>query len=42
MNQYPHDHPLWADINFTPEWLYQSVQSEAAQAARASITGAHL
>jgi len=42
MNQYPHDHPLWADINFTPEWLYQSVQQEAAESARARSTGAHL
>ena len=26
MNQYPQDHPLWLDVNCTPEWLYQYIQ----------------
>ncbi len=34
MQQYPADHPLWSDINFTPEWLYQSIRQEAAAASR--------
>ena len=34
MQQYPADHPLWSDINFTPEWLYQSIRQEAAAAPR--------
>ena len=34
MQQYPAEHPLWSDINFTPEWLYQSIRQEAAAASR--------
>lgn len=31
-NMYPKDHPIWQDIHFCPEWLYQHIQDpEAAQ-----------
>ncbi|KAK9831494.1 hypothetical protein WJX81_002371 [Elliptochloris bilobata] len=38
MHQYPADHPLWADVNFTPDWLYKGIQQEAAEASRARNT----
>lgn len=26
MVNYPDDYPLWKDINFTPDWIYQRLQ----------------
>ncbi|CAD7703574.1 unnamed protein product [Ostreobium quekettii] len=31
---FPAEHPLWRDINFCPEWVYQRIQEEAARAGR--------
>jgi hypothetical protein len=40
--EFPPDHPIWADLNFTPDWIYQKqlaqaqaqAQTHAAQAAQ--------
>lgn len=26
---YPADYPLWRDINFTPDWVYQRIQKRS-------------
>lgn len=42
MHQYPADHPLWLDVNFSPDWLYKSIQQEGAETSRPVNTGKHL
>eukprot|EP01023_Acetabularia_acetabulum_P053460 TRINITY_DN5987_c0_g1_i8.p2 TRINITY_DN5987_c0_g1~~TRINITY_DN5987_c0_g1_i8.p2 ORF type:complete len:112 (-),score=8.40 TRINITY_DN5987_c0_g1_i8:21-356(-) len=39
MQGYPKDHPLWQDINFTSEEVYQQVQSTILSVAGAQESG---
>lgn len=29
--EYPKNHPIWKDINFTPDWIYQKILEEPEQ-----------
>lgn len=36
---YAPDHPLWRDVNFTPDWIYNRIQQQAAAAVEMAYEG---